>query len=860
VASRTVGRKRWSQMRNRARLLALTLALSYLLFFAQNIYSSRSLALRILGQALLVMPLVVWLGRLARGGRGLPRTSLDGALLAWLGVAAIAALTGLSPRYSLDGLWIQVVYVLGFWLILDARGTGWEPLVVPALFLAAGVVCLVAMAEWVSWYLGLSFLPGVVVGWPQLGGWLDPLPPYIYRLNMTLGGATPLSAYVGLMIPPCLAWTLTAKSRQGRFAGGVLLAGLLLVEVLSFSRGGILGLAVSIPILAAAWAKGSASVWRSARMRARRHRGLAIGILLVALVLAAGLGALWMWNSFTGRSYSTRFRLILWDVALETARAWPLTGVGPGNFGRALLARNDGALPRSQIATAHSLYLNTAAEMGLAGLLAGVSLLGVALLAWIRRWRGSESDGERLRVAACGAALAGLAAQQLVDTFYAPAQVLPALVIAAFALVPTRPGGGRRTSHVWSAVALVGVLGLGAWLAWTDVALSHYERSVRLCDTGQFEAAAAEAAVARHLDGHLAVNTIQLAYVEGLWSAAGGGTAVTERATADYQTGLSEDPIWGVNTANLASLLWRNGDRGSALEWMRRTAEADPQALHLLNLGVYYEQMGSTEEAWDSYARTLVQQPSLAGSGFWTAEASRAAAWPEILRRAESRLERALAHEQALFRARVAWAQGDVALAEDEAQKMLSAAAEWADAYVWLARSLLAKGRALEAVEAAEMAVSLQPGRSETYGVLGCARLGAGDAAQAEAELQLALFMPSGAREEAYSCLAELYRARGDRGAAIWAYERAIAPRAVSQDVGMTLYGRAAGFDLLPGLVRIRMGEQEAEPWLRLADLYEQEESWSDARRVYSALLSEDPYLKVAQDRLEALQDTGQQG
>ena len=105
-------------------------------------------------------------------------------------------------------------------------------------------------------------------------------------------------------------------------------------------------------------------------------------------------------------------------------------------------------------------------------------------------------------------------------------------------------------------------------------------------------------------------------------------------------------------------------------------------------------------------------------------------------------------------------------------------------------------------------------------------------------------------------CLAELYRERDDREAAIWAYERALAPRAVSQDVEMTLYGRLAGFDLLPGLVRIRMGEREAEPWLRLADLYEQEGSWEDAQRVCLALLAQDPYLTVAQDRLDALPQT----
>ncbi|TET52872.1 MAG: tetratricopeptide repeat protein, partial [Anaerolineales bacterium] len=277
-------------------------------------------------------------------------------------------------------------------------------------------------------------------------------------------------------------------------------------------------------------------------------------------------------------------------------------------------------------------------------------------------------------------------------------------------------------------------------------------------------------------------------------------------------------------------------------------------------LGLYYEHLGLDELAWDRYAQALAVCPSWAGSGFWTAEPDRAAAWTEILDRTEKLAESAAPQRRAYVMAIVAWAQGNALLAEQEALLAIAAAPEWTDGYLWLARSLLDQGRVSEALEAAEQAVALEPLRSDVAAVLGCARYAAGDAARAESDLRYALFLPVvspfvpvGSREHAYACLAELYRDRGDTNSAIWSYERAIDPRVVSQNVEVTLYGRLAGFDLLPTIVRIRLGEHEATPWLRLADLYEQDGRWEDARRVYLALLAEDPYLAAAHERLDAL-------
>jgi hypothetical protein len=60
-------------------------------------------------------------------------------------------------------------------------------------------------------------------------------------------------------------------------------------------------------------------------------------------------------------------------------------------------------------------------------------------------------------------------------------------------------------------------------------------------------------------------------------------------------------------------------------------------------------------------------------------------------------------------------------------------------------------------------------------------------------------------------------------------------------------------FDLLPPLFRIGVGPRQARPWLALARLYETQNDSGAARRIYQALLLEDPYVEFAREQLDAL-------
>jgi len=832
--------------RRRHLILAVFL---YFTFIGGSFYSDLNFGLRVLNQVVVTALLGAWLAGRLRRGRPLPPTPLDGPILAWVAAHFLAAVFGLSPRFSLEKTWTVVVHALAFYLLVDLRRRGWTQEVARGLYLSAGVVCLVGLAEFACWYFGLPLLPQFVQGWPEIGGLERPFPPTLYRLNFTLNGATPLAAYLALLIPPALAIRLTARRKDDRQAILLWLVLAVVVEGLSFSRGGVLALLVSLPLTGLGWWYARPRQRGVLRRLWRTRRAAIVGGLLVALVLAALAGRVWL-GRVVGRSHSVRFRLTLWSVAWRTFLEHPLTGVGPYNFGRGLLRRNDPALPRAQVFTAHNLYLNTAAELGLVGLVAGGWLIWAAGRAWLARYRRASSDGERLQVAAVGAALAGFAAQSLVDTFTATPHVLPVLALGAFALTGGAAEPGRRDAvagvrRAGPALALALLALYAAGLAWADVAQFHFQRSVDLAGRGDLDGAVAEAELARRTDPAMPLYTFQKAYLLG--QMADRPEAAVE-AAALYRAGLGAEPVGGRQEANLAAVLWRAGDRTGAVEAMARAASTDPDPIHLVNLGFFYEETGDPDRAVAAYGMALSLAPELADSEFWQADPGRADLWPQVLARAEAALEGSA--EVARFHLRLALARADWTAVARHARSVLQEEPRDCEALSALARARLEMGDIGEAGDLARQALSAGRPCGPAYLVRGQVRYAEGDPGAAEVDWRTALFL--GQRRAAYH-LGRLYEARGDGAMAARFYALALSPSPIQVNVEITLYDRRAVFDLLPPLFHIGVGPEEAQPWLELARLREEQGDLDAARRVYQVLLSEDPYLQAAQERLEAL-------
>jgi O-antigen ligase len=180
---------------------------------------------------------------------------------------------------------------------------------------------------------------------------------------------------IGLAVAGVLGWRLR---RHPLAAGLVLAAAALLTTALALtsSRGGWAALASALLVAAAG------------RWRAR-----------AALAVAAALVSLSVLTAFTTLPSRLQARGDYWHVAWQVAGRHPLAGSGAGTFDLGWAAYGD--LGRwGEVLDAHSLYLETLAELGIVGL---VLVLGLAVPA------AAALRSERLPLGA-SAALAGAVA------------------------------------------------------------------------------------------------------------------------------------------------------------------------------------------------------------------------------------------------------------------------------------------------------------------------------------------------------------------------------------------------------------------------------------------------------------------
>ncbi len=159
---------------------------------------------------------------------------------------------------------------------------------------------------------------------------------------------------------------------------------------------------------------------------------------------------------FSSASGNGRYQY--WSASVDAGKGDPLTGIGPGTW--EFLWAKDGTLP-GFVRDAHSLYLETFAELGLPGLLLICSLVGVAVVGGVRRTRRAEPS-QRVALAGASASIITFAAAAALDWSW-ELPVIPVavmLIIGAVLTCERDPAQLRERAidHRWS---LAGFAALG---------------------------------------------------------------------------------------------------------------------------------------------------------------------------------------------------------------------------------------------------------------------------------------------------------------------------------------------------------------------------------------------------------------
>jgi O-antigen ligase len=405
-----------------------------------------------------------------------------------------------------------VVYVAGALAVLLVAGrTSAQRLVAGTLAGITGVAC---------WALATRLFP-------QWLGTFDPVAGY--RLSEPLGywnglgllcamgtllavgfAARPLPRAARALAAGSLPVLVTALDFTfSRGAWAALAFGLLAVLALERRRLRFLG---TLGLLVLVTAGAGIALAHAERVRLARSTGRLVGVALVAAALGAAMLAVFthggpaavaknLYGGFTakpnhagsdlnGRIFelSSNNRVALWGTAWEDAARHPLLGSGAGTFEEFFYAHR--ANPALNVRDAHSLYLETLAELGPAGLALLVFALGIPVAAAFR------ARGE---TAAFGAYAAYLAHAGWDWDWELPAVTLAALLAAAGLLCAARSHARSRLRRPARAIALAVVLVLAAFAAVAALGNRASAQAVQAADAGDWATATTRAEQARRL-------------------------------------------------------------------------------------------------------------------------------------------------------------------------------------------------------------------------------------------------------------------------------------------------------------------------------------------------------------------------
>ena len=359
------------------------------------------LSLLILAAGLLWL---LWALRTPGGGLG----AINGWLLLVLGLAVVATGCSPVPVAAFKGL-LKLVSYLGVYALMRqllAAAPQWWNRIVAALL--AG--------QLLSAVLAIRQLYGDT---SELARWADPnsVADGTIRVYGPLENPNLLAGYLIPILPIALVALLRWRSWPQRlFAGSALVLGAIAL-VLSYSRGGWLGMLAALGGLALLLVLRQTRQWPPLWRRLFPLLLLvaAAAVLVVAFTQVEPL-RIRLLSLMAGREDSSNnFRINVWLAAIDMIQARPWLGIGPGNTAFNLIYPLY-QQPKFNALSAYSVPLELLVEGGVPYLLAALGLLIASLRAGLAQLKG-ESPWALPALAAI-AAIAGLGVQGLTDTIF----------------------------------------------------------------------------------------------------------------------------------------------------------------------------------------------------------------------------------------------------------------------------------------------------------------------------------------------------------------------------------------------------------------------------------------------------------
>jgi O-antigen ligase len=471
----------------------------------------------------------------------------------------------------------RLSYPIGYWNALGA-------------LLALAAVLLVALAGLAQSVIGRALATAAI-----------PLPALGVFLTSSRGGA--VAGAVGLVILLLLSprrVRLVTAVALGGVGTAVLVVATLSRDLFTDGRTGAAGYdpEANVILLLTLVVVGALLTLRPMvddlveRLRVPRTVSAVLAVVAAAALIVGLLGAdpVERWHELkappntqdavSGRGLVTRHltstegtgRYQFWQAGWEAFKSQPLRGVGAAGY-EPWWAEH-GSLDY-YVRNAHSLFVETGAELGAVGLLLVLGFFAAAIVAGVRRRLGGED-------AAAGAALlavlaSGITAAGVEWTWEVPGAFLPVVIAAAVLCGPALAPGGQRRRGAGIALGAGVVIAGCACIVAGGIALTtdaKLRASREAAADGDLARAADDARAAAAIQPWAAAPRLQLALVEEQ----GEDPAASERALLEAIERAPRDwRLWYALTRVRATA----GDRAGAIRALRRTRVLVPPSAYI---------------------------------------------------------------------------------------------------------------------------------------------------------------------------------------------------------------------------------------------------------------------------------------
>jgi O-antigen ligase len=597
---------------------AIVLLATYLTFIGGGWLGIYDAPLRVVTMLAASALVIAWGWVALRSPAWRPDSVLMPAIVASIASLAISTVFSRDPRVSLEYLGYAVVLAFLYLLLVRLMA---HPFFVRRLAVLGATYFVVIS----TLFLGLVIAHWL--DWWQLVGHVGVPPLRPNFEGLTYFNPSAVLTMTALFAVP--AAVLAGGARRPRLLQTAILVIAAAVAFLTGSRAGWLAIALTIAVVIAVAAldgkrRATARSLVTGALRTRRTQGAAIVVALgFGIALVAFAPAILRRVSEGGEEARAQYA----TSAFRMFATSPIVGTGPGTWVIQRLATTEEGEPDVYIPHAHNIEVQTLAEQGVVGVVAGLILVfgvGRLLLRGLR-----DPDAMRRRFA--WGAFAGITYfvfHQFLD-FYAnmPAALFAAVLPLAYLDATAAPGRARasvaalRWQPILAAGRVLAIAGLAIALAGLlaqELPASQSFDAATLADRGDW--AAADPLARAAADAEPAITAYSM--TAGLTASRAGDHAAAEAYFVRVARHDDLPEAW-LDLAAEQLALGNSGDAASSLEAALRLGRQRPGvAVGVADVAL---RIGAPALATDALAAAIASNPTIAADPWWSADPDRAA-------------------------------------------------------------------------------------------------------------------------------------------------------------------------------------------------------------------------------------------